>query len=154
LAARSVLATLLAGAVAAASGSRQRLLLVPVPSRPMVVRARGYDATSALARGAARQLQRSGYAAEVRPLLRVARRVRDQAGLGAQGRAVNLGGAFRCHARRVARLGGEAATAIVVCDDVLTTGATAREAQRALEEAGARVTAIAVVAATARRDDG
>ncbi|HEY0949869.1 MAG TPA: ComF family protein, partial [Nocardioides sp.] len=40
---------------------------------------------------------------------------------------------------------------LLVCDDVLTTGSTAREAQRALESVGLAVAGHAAIAATRRR---
>jgi orotate phosphoribosyltransferase len=59
---------------------------------------------------------------------------------------------MHCPPASLRRLAGHRRRArLVVCDDVLTTGATAREAQRALESVGLEVTAIAAVAATRRR---
>ena len=88
----------------------------------------------------------------VRRLLEVRGEVLDQAGLDSGQRAANLSGSMgvRVRARRgLARVG--VPVSIVVCDDVLTTGATAREAQRALEESGLRVRAVVTVAATRKR---
>jgi predicted amidophosphoribosyltransferase len=123
------------------------VLLVPVPSRPATVRRRGHDPMLRVSRRAAARLRRTGVDARVARLLRPTRRVADQAGLGASERAANLAGAFRC-VRGRAWLEVPA----VVVDDVITTGATAREAQRALETAGLPVLGIAAVAATRRRN--
>lgn len=120
--------------------------LVPVPSRGAVVRSRGHDPLLRVTRRAAHRLRREGLPAGVRRPLRARRRVRDQATLSAADRRANLAGAFVC-----VRPAAPGDRPVVVVDDVLTTGTTAREAQRALEEAGHRVVGIATVAATRRR---
>jgi predicted amidophosphoribosyltransferase len=140
------LARMLAAAVCAAEVDGP-LVLVPVPSRPSTVRARGHDPTGSLVAGAARA---TGVPAV--PLLRTRPGLRDQAGLDAGERAANLDGSLHCPSaglRRLARASPRAR--LVVCDDVITTGVTAREAQRALESVGLEVAAIAAVAATSRR---
>lgn len=145
------LAGLLAQAVAAAAPAGP-VVLVPVPSRPVSVRARGHDPTYALALGAAARLRREGYDVRAVRLLRTRPGVVDQAGLDAAARARNLAGSMTCPARGLRRLAALVPrTRVVVCDDVLTTGATAREAQRALEAVGLHVAAVSVVAATRRR---
>jgi predicted amidophosphoribosyltransferase len=68
-------------------------------------------------------------------------------------RAANLDGSMWCPDSGLRRVAGRQVR-VVVCDDVLTTGATAREAQRALAAAGVPVAAIAAVAATPRRAVG
>jgi predicted amidophosphoribosyltransferase len=130
-------------------------VLVPVPSRRSSVRSRGHDPTQVITASAAAALRSAGRPATMAPLLRLRPGVRDQAGLGAEERRANLDGSMRCSHRTLTRLASRWPRAhVVVCDDVLTTGATAREAQRALEAVGLGVVAIAVAAATRRRTHG
>ncbi len=128
------------------------VVLVPVPSRPEVVRRRGHDPMLRVARRATAVLRGDGHSVLLSRALSGIALVEDQAGLGSAERARNLREtmALRPVARSaLARRG--VPLSVVVCDDVLTTGATAREAQRALEDAGVRVRAVATVAATRRR---
>ncbi|HEX3222140.1 MAG TPA: ComF family protein [Nocardioides sp.] len=128
------------------------LLLVPVPSRPVTVRQRGHAATTSIVRAAAGRLSANGVPSRCVALLRTRSGLADQSGLGATARAVNLAGALRTHPSALRRLAlrGDAAH-LVVCDDVLTTGATAAEAQRALRAVGLPPLGVAAVAATRRR---
>ena len=113
------------------------VVLVPVPSRPSTTRARGHDPTWTIARGAADLLRRASYDALALRLLHLRPGVADQAGLDAADRAANLAGSMCCPTAALRRLRARRTRAVVVvCDDVLTTGATAREAQRALEAVG------------------
>jgi predicted amidophosphoribosyltransferase len=131
----------------------QPLLLVPVPSRATVVRSRGHDPLLRVTRHAASRLRASGVEARVWTPLRTRRPVEDQAGLDASGRAENLRGSMRCRSDRgrLPGAGGPPVPTVIVVDDVITTGATLCEAQRALEHAGVAVAGLAAVAATRRR---
>jgi predicted amidophosphoribosyltransferase len=103
-------------------------------------------------RRAAIVLRRMGVQAVVTRLLDSRAVVRDQAGLDAEERGSNLRESMRCRPERARRhLRQRPGAALLVVDDVLTTGSTAREAQRALESAGLDVHGVAAVAATRRR---
>lgn len=125
------------------------VVLVPVPSRPGTSRRRGHDPTWDITRTAAAVLRRAGLAATPARLLVSRGGVVDQAGLDAVARSANLTGSMCCPTASVRRLAGQRVR-VVVCDDVLTTGSTAREAQRALEASGVPVSGVATVAATRR----
>jgi predicted amidophosphoribosyltransferase len=146
------LGDILAGVLAPLCPTDARTLLVPVPSRGAVVRARGHDPMLRVTRRAAAGLRRRGLDVTVARLLRQRTGVADQAGLDAAARRVNLADSMATGRAAVAALARSRRPVVaVVCDDVLTTGATAREAQRALQESGVRVRAVACLAATARR---
>lgn len=149
------LGTLLAQAAAAALHdvpTGDPVVLVPVPSRRSSVRQRGLDSTAAVTSHAARVLRAQGRDVVPERLLRTRPGLLDQAGLDAAARAANLAGSITCPAPGLARLARRRPRAhVLICDDVITTGATAREAQRALEAVGLPVRAVACVAATSRR---
>ncbi|MEU6407260.1 phosphoribosyltransferase family protein [Microbispora sp. NPDC046933] len=144
-----------AGRPAGGGARREEVWLVPVPSARAASRRRGHDPVRAVAAAAARELCRRGRPAALAPLLRQGRRVADQAGLGSAERAVNLSGAFEVVPGSAARLRpsgrGPGAVAVVLVDDVVTTGTTLAEAARALRAAGAEPSAAVTVAATRRR---
>jgi predicted amidophosphoribosyltransferase len=99
--------------------------------------ARGYDQSAALARGLAARLGLPCATA-------VLRRIRNtpmQTLQTASGRPGNVRGAFR--PRRPGALQGKA---VLLMDDVMTTGSTANEAARALRESGAGRVVVAVLA--------
>jgi len=123
----------------------RRLVLVPVPSSRAAVRARGHDHARRLAAAAAKALVQQGFSVSVAPLLGLTRRTGDQAGLGARQRAGNLAGAM------TTRLAVRPDGAVVLVDDLMTTGASLTEAGRALAVSGVVVHGAATVAATARR---
>ncbi len=93
-------------------------------------------------------MRSAGIAATVRPVLRVVRAVEDQAELSSRARRDNLRAAFEVGGRPLE------GRAVIVLDDIITTGTTAAESTRALTAAGADVIGVSVVAATTRRYGG
>ena len=102
-----------------------------VPGRPAESRRRGFDHAELLARLLA---HRTG--STVLPLLRTVRQREDQTLLGRAERARNLAGAFAADG---------SPERVVLVDDLVTTGATARACAAALRAAGARSVDLAAV---------
>jgi predicted amidophosphoribosyltransferase len=110
------------------------LHVVPVPASARAMRTRGFRVVEVATR-------RAGVVPERR--LVAVRRTADQRELGLAERVQNQRGSMA--ARNVRGL------PVVIVDDVLTSGATLREAARALHAGGAVVVGAATIAATPRR---
>ncbi|MFO7173667.1 MAG: phosphoribosyltransferase family protein [Bacillota bacterium] len=113
--------------------------VVPVPLHPGRRRRRGFNQAEDLARVLGREL---GLPLETRWLARV-RSGAPQARLGRAGRQGNAEAAFVAE-------GVPPGAHLLLVDDVLTTGATARAAASALRAAGAGQVSVAVVAVSPR----
>lgn len=102
--------------------------LIPIPSRKSVARKRGRQFISTLSK----KIGESEYLPTEDVLTHI-RKVRDQSNLDAKDRAENLEGALIS----LRFISGRA----ILVDDLVTTGATLREAARALRTAGIAVSA-------------
>ena len=112
-------------------------VLVPIPLAPKRLRERGYNQSAALARALSRL-----WRIPVVDMLIRSRETATQTTLTPETRLANVAGAF---ATRNGELGTRnrsafrlPTSALVLVDDVFTTGATLAEAARALEQGGAR----------------
>lgn len=148
------------------------VLLVPAPSSAQSVRRRGYAPANLLVQEAARQLNQRlpasvrvravdviGYAPRGRrgsgtslssrvgtSLLGASEAKNEQKSLGAVGRAERMHGALRVMEPALC-----AGRVSIICDDVVTTGATASEMVRVLQESGSRVLGVCAVAAVPKK---
>ncbi len=119
------------------------LTIVPAPTRRSAARRRGGDPVTRMARSAAAIVANGAperpYVTVVQAL-RMKAMARDSVGLGTAARERNIAG-------RVLLRGARPHTEVVLVDDVVTTGATARESVRVLQAAGVRVAAVLAIAA-------
>jgi len=115
------------------------LTIVPAPTRRAAARRRGGDPVTRLARAAVAGRPDI----TVAPALRMKALARDSVGLGVGARERNIAGRVLLHGQRLTQLGTE----VIIVDDIVTTGATARESVRMLHAAGVRVVAVLAIAA-------
>lgn len=148
------------------SSAPVEVLLVPAPSSAQSVRRRGYAPANLLVQEAARQLNRRlpasvrvravdviGYAPRGRrgsgaSIISdaISGAQNEQKSLGAVGRAERMHGALRVMEPALC-----AGRISIICDDVVTTGATASEMARVLQESGSRVLGVCAVAAVPKK---
>ncbi len=120
-----------------------RLWLIPAPTKRSAARSRGGDPVLTMARAAAMWLSQHGRVAGVAACLHTAAGASDSVRLTASERAANLAGRVRV---RAAALPPPRA-AVVLIDDVLTTGATALASCAALADVGVSVDCVLTLAA-------
>jgi predicted amidophosphoribosyltransferase len=144
---RPVLAEFLAQSMTVAASGRP-VVVVPMPSSRAAVRRRGDDPVGDLVAAAAAQVPGSP---PVLSVLRPLRRLADQSTLGHGERAANLAGAYAVPSGVAVELQGRA---VLLVDDVVTTGATLGEAARVVRAKGGLIAGAATLAATQRRAGG
>lgn len=117
--------------------------LVPIPSAPASNRRRGRDFINEMAIFVAKDM-----GVGVLPLLEQQRLVRDQSKLNIASRRENLAMALSIKPQL---RGNYSSESVVILDDLVTTGSTINEANRALTKAGFKVQAAATACVALRR---
>ena len=115
-------------------------IVVPIPLHAGKLRQRGFNQSELITRAALKQEGLTELKVNVSALERC-RATESQTGLTRPQRRENIRGAFR-----VSRPGQIAGRAVVLVDDVFTTGTTVSECARVLRRAGAATIWVATVA--------
>jgi ComF family protein len=126
------------------------MLVVPVPLHRTKYAERGFNQARALAEGALGELRRTHPAWRLHLASKTLMRLRateSQAGLDPHERRVNVRGAFMVSDAQAVK-----GRHVLLVDDILTTGATARAAAQALLQAGAASLWVATLARAQRED--
>ena len=114
------------------------IALIPIPQTKKSFRSRGYNQAELLARALAEKYP--GQFTVIDALYRI-RKTKRQTGLAARERLKNVSNAFAL--QNGISLSGKT---LVIVDDIITTGATVREAKRAVGVAGPKMILIVSVA--------
>lgn len=115
--------------------------LVPIPSRPQVVRARGRDFLQVLTQSLSIKFQ-----IPIIPILGYSKKVKDQSGLNSEERWNNLSDSLVVKGKAFSGpLSTGEVQGVLLVDDLVTTGATLLAASKALNQAG--ISAIGAVTA-------
>jgi predicted amidophosphoribosyltransferase len=114
------------------------LTIVPAPTRRQAARRRGGDPVTRMATAAVA----AHPGITVVSALRMKALVRDSVGLSTTARERNIAGRVLLTKNNIST-----ATDVLVVDDIVTTGSTARESVRVLQTAGVRVTGVLTLAA-------
>lgn len=128
------------------------VLVIPVPLFAARARSRGFNQAQLLAEAGLARLRtlRPAWKPELRTdLLRRIKDTRSSFSMAPHERRANLRGAFR-----VSQASALAGRDVLLVDDILTSGATARECARVLLRAGAARVSVATYARTLSEDAG
>ena len=125
-------------------GISQPINLVTIPSQLSAIRRRGRDHIKDLVQEVISQLNQQNIYAIYSPLLKPIKKIKDQSDLNGSQRKENMSHAFIVKSSPISQ------SAVILIDDLVTTGASIHEGVRALGEAKITVDAVVTACAVGR----
>ncbi len=125
-------------------GIAQPINLVTIPSQLSAIRRRGRDHIKDLVQEVITQLHNQNIDANYLPILKPIKKIKDQSDLNGLQRKENMSQAFIVKSSPISQ------SAVILIDDLVTTGASIHEGVRALSEAKITVDAVVTACAVGR----
>lgn len=125
-------------------GLSQPIYLVTIPSQLSEIRRRGRDHIEDLVQEVITQLRQQNIDAIFLPILKPIKKIKDQSDLNGLQRKENMSHAFIVKSSPISQ------SAVILIDDLVTTGASIQEGARALAEAKITIDAVVTACAVGR----